>query len=294
MENQQTYCGFVAIIGRPNVGKSTLMNHLIGQKLSITSRKPQTTRHKITGVFSEGNHQYIFVDTPGFQKQYLTKMNQALNQSVVNSLSGVDLLILVVEAGLFNDGDREVLNLLPADAKVILVINKRDKIKSTAEFKQYFNLVHDKYPFINIIEVSAKHHHGIDDLRKLIKSHLPESVFLYPEDQFTDKSSKFLASEIIREKLFRFLGNELPYSLAVDVNKFEQTEKLIKIHATIIVDRESQKPIIIGKGGETLKKVSTDARLDMEKIFDCKVYLEVWVKVKSGFADDLKFLRQFE
>ena len=289
-----TRCGFIAIIGRPNVGKSTLMNHLIGQKVSITSRKPQTTRHRVTGVLTIDNAQYIFVDTPGFQKQYLTKLNQVLNQSVVNSLNNVDVIAYVVEAGVFNAGDEEVLNLLPTTANVVLIINKKDKYKDKSELNAFIKEITSKFAFKQVLAVAAKHNHGIEELLPILKSYLPESVFLYPEDQLTDKSSKFMASEIIREKLFRTLGQELPYNLMVEIDKFEQTTKLCRIFATIVVDRDNQKPMVIGKGGEKLKKISIDSRLDMEKLFDCKVHLEIWVKVKSGFADDLKFLQQFE
>lgn len=294
MIESKTFCGFIAIVGRPNVGKSTLMNHLIGQKISITSRKPQTTRHRVTGVYTKDDTQYIFVDTPGFQKQYLTRLNQALNQSVVNSLSNVDAIIYVVEAGIFNIGDEEVLNLLPTSANVILVINKRDKYKDRNELNQFVKEISQKYPFKKVLSVAAKHDHGMDELLAATKLYLPESVFLYPEEQLSDKSSRFMASEIIREKLFRSLGEELPYSLMVEIDKFEQTSKLSRIFATIIVDRDNQKPMIIGKGGEKLKKISIESRLDMEKLFDTKVHLEIWVKVKSGFADELKFLQQFE
>lgn len=289
-----TRCGFIAIVGRPNVGKSTLMNHLIGQKVSITSRKPQTTRHRVTGVLTEEKTQYIFVDTPGFQKQYLTKLNQALNQSVVNSLNNVDVIVYVVEAGIFNAGDEEVLGLLPKSANIILVVNKKDKYKDKSELGTFVQEVSGKFDFKRVITVAAKHNHGIEELLPAIKAYLPESIFLYPEDQLTDKSSKFMASEIIREKLFRTLGQELPYNLMVEIDKFEQTVKLCRIFATIIVDRENQKPMVIGKGGEKLKKISIDSRMDMERLFNCKVHLEIWVKVKSGFADDLKFLQQFE
>lgn len=290
----KTCCGFVAIIGRPNVGKSTLMNHLIGQKVSITSRKPQTTRHKVTGVYTTEDSQYIFVDTPGFQNKYLTKLNQALNQSVVNSLSNVDAIIFVVEAGVFNSADEEVLKLLPVNANVILCINKNDLLKNKEELNAFSSEITSKYPFKRTIAIAAKHHNGMEELLIAVKPYLPESVFLYPEEQLTDKSSKFLASEIIREKLFRYLGEELPYSLMVDIDKFEEMPTLTRVYATIIVDKDNQKPIIIGKGGEKLKKISTESRLDMEKLFDTKIHLEVWVKVKTGFADDVRFLKQFE
>lgn len=290
----KTFCGFIAIVGRPNVGKSTLMNHLVGQKISVTSRKPQTTRHKVTGVYTKGDAQYIFVDTPGFQKQYLTKLNQALNQSVVNSLSCVDIIIYVVEAGVFNAGDEEVLKLLPLNANVLLVINKRDQIKDKNELEHFIAQINSKFKFKQVISVAAKHNYGMDEVLASILPHLPESIFLYPEDQLTDKNSNFLASEIIREKLFRYLGDELPYNSMVEINKFEQTTKLYKVFATIIVEKENQKPMIIGKGGEKLKKISMDSRLDMEKLFAVKVFLDVWVKVKSGFADEVNFLKQFE
>lgn len=289
-----TYCGFVAIVGRPNVGKSTLMNHLIGQKISITSRKPQTTRHKVTGVYTSDDVQYIFVDTPGFQKLNLNKLNLALNQSVVNSLTNVDVILYVVEAGLFNLGDKEVLSLLPKNANVILVVNKKDKLKNKQELDAFVSEVAKEYPFKNVMTVAAKHDTGTSELLSVTKKFLPESVFLYPEEQLTDKSSSFMASEIIREKLFRSLGEELPYSLMVEIDKFEVQPKITRIYATIVVDRDNQKPIIIGKGGEKLKKISMESRLDMEKLFDSKVHLEVWVKVKKGFADELKFLQQFE
>ena len=287
-------CGFIAIIGRPNVGKSTLMNHLIGQKISITSRKPQTTRHKVTGVLTAEDTQYIFVDTPGFQNRYQSKLNDALNKSVVNSLGAVDVIILVVEAGIYNSADKEVLDLLPQDANVILAINKQDQFKNKYELSQFKDEVSSLFPFKSVVMVSAKQHTGISELLESVKPHLPESVFLYPNDQMTDKSSKFLASEIIREKLFRHLGEELPYSLTVEVETFEELENIYKIHAIIIVDKDNQKGIVIGKGGEKLKKISTAAREDMEVLFGIKVFLDVWVKVRGGFADELKFLKQFE
>lgn len=293
--NKATFCGFISIIGRPNVGKSTLMNHLIGQKISITSRKPQTTRHKVTGVYTKDNVQFIFVDTPGFQKLNLNNLNKALNQSVVNTLNDVDIIVYVVEAGIFNAGDLEVLNLLPKNHQnVFLVVNKQDKIKNKAELNEFVTGVSRKFPFKKVITVAAKHNTGTSEMLDSLAINLPESVLLYPEDQLTDKSNSFMASEIIREKLFRSLGEELPYSLMVDIDKFEATSKLTKIFATIVVDRDNQKPIIIGKGGEKLKKISIESRLDMENLFGTKVHLEIWVKVKKGFADELKFLQQFE
>lgn len=293
-QERDTYCGLVSIIGRPNVGKSTLMNHLIGQKISITSRKPQTTQHKVNGVISLGQYQYIFIDTPGFQKRYINKLNTLLNKSVINSLSNIDAIVFVVEAGSFNAGDEEVVALLPKDANVFLVVNKQDKIKDRHQLDEFVKQVSLKYPFKGVLIVSAKQHFGIDELLTQVKSVFPKGEFLYPTDQLTDKSSQFLCAEIIREKLFRYLGEELPYSLAVEINDFKLDGDLNRISATIIVDKENQKPIVIGRGGEKLKKISSEARIDMEQLLHNKVFLQVWVKVKSGFADDLKFLSQFE
>lgn len=289
-----THCGFISIIGRPNVGKSTLMNHLVGQKISITSRKPQTTRHKINGVLTQDNYQYVFVDTPGFQKLYVNKLNTLLNQSVINSLEHVDSILFVVEAGSFNDGDSMVLGLLPAEANVILVVNKVDKIKDKRALREYVNKVKSKYPFKAVCEIAAKHHAGMDEILNALTPCMPSGPFLYTEDQLTDRSDKFLVSEIIREKLFRYLGAELPYNMAVDVEEFKTEKDLIRITATIIVDRENQKGMVIGKNGDKLKQISTEARQDMETLLDGKVFLQVWVKVRSGFADSAKFLAQFE
>lgn len=290
----ETHCGFVAIIGRPNVGKSTIMNHLIGQKVSITSRKPQTTRHKVNGVFTHDNYQYIFVDTPGFQKRHINKLNSLLNQSVINSLTHVDVVLFVVEAGLFNAGDEEVLALLPTKANVILLVNKQDKIKDKHELNTYVKSIKAKYPFKAVSLVAAKHHMGIEETLEMVKPFLPQGELLYPSDQLTDRSSKFLVSEIVREKLFRYLGEELPYNVAVDIEQFKVEKEITRITATIIVDKENQKGIVIGKGGEKLKKISSESRVDMETLLNAKVFLQVWVKVKSGFADDAKFLAQFE
>ena len=294
-ENMKTHCGFIAIVGRPNVGKSTLMNHLVGQKISITSRKPQTTQHKINGVLTEGNNQYVFVDTPGFQKRYINKLNNLLNLAVVNSLSNVDVVLYVVEAGLFNPGDEAVIELLPKEGNVILVINKQDKLKDKDELAKYIYTISGKFHFKYVIGLSAKHHLGLDELLKAITPCLPKGPFLYPDDQLTDKNTKFLVSEIIREKLFRHLGQELPYSVAVNIDEYSTKEPLLtRISATILVDKPNQKGIVIGKNGEKLKSISTEARMDIEQLIDCKVFLQVWVKVKTGFADEAKFLKQFE
>ena len=288
-------CGFVAIVGRPNVGKSTLMNHLIGQKISITSKKAQTTRNRVTGIYTDDTAQFVFVDTPGFQTNHRNALNDRLNQNVTEALSGVDVVVFVVEAIRFTDADRVVLKQLPKHTPVVLVVNKIDKDKAKDKFalEAFINEVRQEFEFAASEVVSAKHGLRIANLLELLKPYLPESIPMYPEDMVTDKSSRFLAMEIVREKLFRYLGEELPYAMNVEVEQFEEEESgLFRIYIAVLVDKDSQKAILIGKGGEKLKKISTEARLDMEKLFDTKVFLKIWVKVKSGWADDIRFLRE--
>jgi len=288
-------CGFVAIVGRPNVGKSTLMNHLIGQKISITSKKAQTTRNRVTGIYTDDTAQFVFVDTPGFQTNHRNALNDRLNQNVTEALSGVDVVVFVVEAMRFTDADRVVLKQLPKHTPVVLVVNKIDKDKAKDKFalEAFINEVRQEFEFADSEAVSAKHGLRIANLLELLKPYLPESIPMYPEDMVTDKSSRFLAMEIVREKLFRYLGEELPYAMNVEVEQFEEEESgLFRIYIAVLVDKDSQKAILIGKGGEKLKKISTEARLDMEKLFDTKVFLKIWVKVKSGWADDIRFLRE--
>ena len=287
-------CGFVAIVGRPNVGKSTLMNHLIGQKISITSKKAQTTRNRVTGIYTDDTAQFVFVDTPGFQTDHRNALNDRLNQNVTEALGGVDVVVFVVEAMRFTDADRVVLKQLPKHTPVILVVNKidKDKAKDRYALEAFVAQVRAEFEFAAAEAVSAKHGLRIANLLELIKPYLPESVPMYPEDRVTDKSARFLAMEIVREKLFRYLGEELPYAMNVEVEQFEEEDGLNRIYIAVLVDKESQKAILIGKGGERLKKISTEARLDMEKLFDTKVFLKVWVKVKSGWADDIRFLRE--
>ena len=288
-------CGFVAIVGRPNVGKSTLMNHLIGQKISITSKKAQTTRNRVTGIYTDDTAQFVFVDTPGFQTNHRNALNDRLNQNVTEALSGVDVVVFVVEAMRFTDADRVVLKQLPKHTPVVLVVNKIDKDKAKDKFalEAFINEVRQEFEFTASEAVSAKHGLRIANLLELLKPYLPESIPMYPEDMVTDKSSRFLAMEIVREKLFRYLGEELPYAMNVEVEQFEEEESgLFRIYIAVLVDKDSQKAILIGKGGEKLKKISTEARLDMEKLFDTKVFLKIWVKVNSGWADDIRFLRE--
>ncbi|MDO4640535.1 MAG: GTPase Era [Neisseria sp.] len=287
-------CGFIAIVGRPNVGKSTLMNHLIGQKVSITSKKAQTTRHKVTGIYTDDTAQFVFVDTPGFQTEHRNALNERLNLNVTETMGGVDAVVFVIEAMQFTEADRRVMRLLPKHVPVLLVINKIDlaKTHNPAALEAFVAQVRAEFEFAGVEVVSAKHGLGIAGLLHTLKPFLPESAPLYPEDMVTDKSSRFLATEIVREKLFRYLGEELPYAMNVEMEQFQEDNGLYRIHIAVLVERENQKPIVIGKGGEKLKKISTEARLDMEKLFGCKVFLKVWVKVKSGWADDVRFLRE--
>lgn len=285
------HSGFIAIVGRPNVGKSTLLNKLVGQKVSITSRKAQTTRHRVTGVRTDPGVQYVFVDTPGFQTRHGGRMNNALNRSVRQTLSDVDVVLVVVEAGKFNAGDKQVVALLPKDRPVLLIINKQDDLKDKGDMLAFVRQVSESRPFAEIIPVSAKHNTGLENLLNTLAKYLPEGQAMYGEDDVTDQTEWVLAAELIREKLFRLSGDEIPYATAVVIDKFEDLGKLRRIYATILVERDSQKAIVIGAGGEKLKAISSQARLDMEKAFGSKVYLEVWVKVKGGWSDDVRVLK---
>ena len=285
-------CGYIAIVGRPNVGKSTLMNTLIGAKVSITSRKAQTTRHRITGIQTVPDAQFIYVDTPGFQTRHSNALNKTLNKTVTNTLESSDLILYIVEAGTFGQADQQVMDLLPKNVPVILVINKSDRVKDKAVLMP-FAQVAEKFQFTAIVPVSAKLRFQLDGLQNEIKKHLPENEPIFGEDDITDRSEKFLASEIVREKLFRFVGDELPYTSTVLIEKFEQEGNLRRIFAAILVERDSHKSMIIGNKGARLKEVSTQARQDMEKLFGGPVYLEIWVKVKSGWADNEAGLRAY-
>jgi len=281
----------VAIVGRPNVGKSTLLNALIGEKISIVSRKAQTTRHRITGIRTDDDAQFVFVDTPGFQMQHTNALNRAMNRGVTQALADVDVVLFVIEADRFGGKDKVVLNLLPEDKPVILVINKMDRVKDKAAFVPFLTEVAGKRSFSAIVPVSATNGRQLDELLGEVRKHLPHDELLFAEDEMTDKSSRFIAAEYIREKLFRLLGDELPYSTTVEIEKFEEEGALKRIFAAIVVDRPGHKAIVIGKGGETLKRIATEARQDMERLFDGKVYLEIWVKVKSGWTDDERLLK---
>jgi GTP-binding protein Era len=279
-------CGTIAITGRPNVGKSTILNHILGLKLSITSRKAQTTRHRLLGIHTTADTQFLFVDTPGFQLRHLNALNSALNRTVKQVLSEVDVVLCVMEALRFGEGEEKVLEILPRHCPVLLVVNKVDLVRDKAKLLPFIEQMANKFPFADIIPVSAKKNLQLDELLATLRRHLPQQPAIYGEDELTDRSERFLAAELIREKLFRLLGEEIPYSISVEIEKFEQEGGLRRVHAAIIVDKESQKPMVIGKGGEKLKRISTEARQDMEKLFDAKVWLETWVKVRGGWADD--------
>ncbi|MFH1659809.1 MAG: GTP-binding protein Era [Rhodocyclaceae bacterium] len=283
--------GYIAIVGRPNVGKSTLLNKLIGEKISIVSRKAQTTRHRITGILTKDDAQFVFVDTPGFQTKYSNALNRAMNRGVTQTLSDVDVVIFVVEAGRYDAKDKAVVRLLPKDRPVILVINKTDLQKDRAALLPFLAEVAADHDYAAVIPVSAAKGRQTEDLLNEAKKHLPNDGLMFPEDDLTDKSERFLASEYIREKVFRLLGDELPYATAVEIERFETEGDLRRIFAAIVVDREGHKAIVIGKGGEQLKRIASEARQDMERLFGGKVYLEIWVKVKSGWNDDERLLK---
>jgi GTP-binding protein Era len=283
--------GYIAIVGRPNVGKSTLINRLIGEKISIVSRKAQTTRHRIMGILTQPDAQYVFVDTPGFQTKHTNALNRTMNRGVTQALAEVDVVILVVEAERFDERDLAVVKLLPPGRPVILAVNKIDQLKDRAKLLPILAKLAGQYAFAAIVPVSAAKGSQLDELLGEARKHLPNDELLFGEDEITDKSERFLASEYIREKLFRLIGDELPYSATVEVEKFEVEGGLRRISAAIVVDRQAHKGIVIGKGGETLKRIASEARQDMERLFDGKVFLEVFVKVKSGWSDDERLLK---
>lgn len=285
-------CGYVALVGRPNVGKSTLMNHLLGQKISITSRKPQTTRHQILGISTNPQGQAIYMDTPGMHASEKRALNRHLNRTADTTLLGVDVIVWLIDGLFFQDYDDEIFKKLErAGLPVILAVNKVDKVKDKTAIMAFFAQAQQRYPFADIIPVSALKRTNLEELESAIMSLLPERENIYPEDQITDRSERFLAAEIVREKLTRRLGDELPYALTVEIERYEDLPGISKIYAIIWVERDSQKNIVIGKDGEMLKKVGTDARHDIEKLIDKKVYLQLWVKVKSGWSDSERALQ---
>ncbi|MFN4291648.1 MAG: GTPase Era [Permianibacter sp.] len=286
-------CGYVAIVGRPNVGKSTLMNRLIGQKISITSRRPQTTRHRILGIHTEGDTQILFVDTPGLHKQEARAINRYMNRAAASSVADVDAIIWVVDGLTFNEDDELVLERLKdAEAPVLLFVNKVDTIHPKEQLLPHLAILGKKRDFAEIVPGSAKSDRNVDTLLKVLSKYIPENEHIFGPEEVTDRSQRFLAAEFIREKLMRSLGAELPYATTVEIEQFKHDEAgRAEIHAVIFVERPGQKAIVIGEKGERIKQIGQDARLDMEKLFGCKVFLELWVKVKDGWADDERALR---
>ena len=283
-------CGAVAIIGRPNVGKSTLLNALVGARVSITSRKPQTTRHRIRGILTTPDAQFVFVDTPGYQVEHRNALNQLMNRGVGQAIGEVDCVLLVVEAGRFLDADRRLLKLVPAGVPLLLVVNKIDRT-AREKLLPFLQETAAHAPFAEIVPVSAERRRGLKELLRTIRKFLPEQAPMFAEDEFTDRDERFLAAELIREKLFRLMGDEVPYASSVIIEKFEEDLSLRRIHAAIVVDKEGHKPIVIGAGGEKLKRIATEARMDMQRLFGGKVHLEVWVKVRGGWTDDARALK---
>ena len=283
----------IAIVGRPNVGKSTLLNSLLGQKISITSRKPQTTRHRILGILSEKNYQAILVDTPGLHTEEKRAINRLMNRAASSSIAEVELVLFLVEGTHWTTDDELVLSKLKkSGSSCILVVNKIDNVKDKEELLPHLQKLGEKYNFSEIVPISASKGDNVDKIRELCIESLPEGEFWFPEDYITDRSSRFMASEIIREKLIRFTGDELPYSTTVEIEQFKVDAKgILHINALILVERETQKRIVIGNKGEKLKTIGQEARRDMETLFGQQVFLETWVKVKSGWADDERALR---
>jgi len=297
---QGQHCGLVAIVGKPNVGKSTLLNALVGQKISITSRKAQTTRHRITGMRTEGATQFVFVDTPGFQTLHANALNKSLNKTVVGAVADVDLILFVVEAGSFTPADARVLALLGKNIPTLLIANKLDNVHRRGDIAPWLQTMQDKHSFAEFVPMSAKNAKDVERLLIICAKYLPEQAWWYAEDELTDRSEKFLASELVREKLFRLTGDELPYTSTVIIDKFEEEppqkkghKRLLRIAATIVVERDGHKAMVIGDKGERIKRIGMETRVELEKLADAKVFLELWVKVRSGWADDEARVRSF-
>jgi len=280
-------------VGKPNVGKSTLLNALVGQKVSITSRKAQTTRHRITGLRTVGPTQFVFVDTPGFQTRHGNALNRSLNKTVLGAVSDVDVIVLVVEASRFNQADAKVLELLPQNIPVILVANKLDMIHRRGDIAPWLAEMQQRHPFAEFVPMSAKNAKDVQRFYAIVEKYLPEQDWMFDAEELTDRSERFMAAEMVREKLFRLTGDELPYTSTVVIDKFEDEGKLRRIAATIVVERDGHKAMIIGEKGEKLKRIGTEARQELEKLWGGKVFLELWVKVRSGWADDEARVRSF-
>ena len=300
-----TRCGTVAIVGRPNVGKSTLLNALVGQKISITSRKAQTTRHRIVGVRTRGDTQFVFVDTPGFQTRHGQPLNRNLNRAVRSSLADVDLVLLLVEAGRFGSDDAQVVALLPEGVPTILVANKLDTVRRRDDLLPWLQQLPQRHDFAEYVPMSAERAADVERLLDIIEPRLPRQPWIHEADALTDRNERFLAGEIVREKLFRLTGDELPYTSTVVIDRFEEqaaeprprgaqlVQRRVHIAATIVVERDSHKGIVIGQGGERLKRIGTEARHELQRLFDAQVMLALWVQVRSAWADDEKHLRSY-
>lgn len=289
-----TRCGYVAIVGRPNVGKSTLLNHMLGQKISITSRKPQTTRHRVLGIKTEQNSQIIFVDTPGLHKSSDSDkaINRYMNRAASSSIADVDVVALVVERGIWTEEDDWALGQLQyVTCPVVLVINKIDQMQDKRQLLPFIKLCEEKMDFDAIVPIAALQGNNLEQLEGCFRRHMPVNAFLFDEDQITDRSSRFMAAEMIREKIMRQLGAELPYSMTVEIEQFQDSGKSIHIHGLILVEREGQKRIVIGNKGSRLRLIGQEARVELETMFERKVMLKLWVKVKSGWSDDDRALR---
>ena len=292
MATEQLRCGYVAIVGRPNVGKSTLLNYLLGQKISITSRKPQTTRHRVLGIKTEGSHQIIFVDTPGLHKAEEKAINRYMNRAASSTLRDVDVVLFVVDRTAWTEEDDMVLaRVVQSGLPTLLVVNKVDLLQDKSLLLPHLQALAEKAPFAAIVPVSALRRQNLADLETEILRLLPESDHFFPEEQITDRSQRFLAAEIVREKIMRQLGDELPYAVTVEIEAFAREGDILHISAVIFVERKGQKKILIGEGGARLRSIGTDARQDMEALFDSRVMLRLWVKVKSGWSDDERALR---
>jgi GTP-binding protein Era len=283
--------GYVAIVGCPNVGKSTLMNRLIGAKISITSKKAQTTRHRIHGILTTDTCQYVFVDTPGMQMRHRNALNRAMNRAVSGALADIDVILFMIEANRWREEDRAVLARLPTDTPIVLVISKIDRMTDKNALLPFMAMLAEQHAFSDIVPISAEKGSNLDTLLQVVARYLPAGEAIFAADELTDRSERFLAAELLREKLFRNLGEELPYGIAVEVEQFEMEDGVRRIHAAIIVDRDAHKAMVIGKDGGRMKRIASDARKDMERLFGGKVWLETWVKVKGGWADDERALK---
>lgn len=292
MSNTDFKCGFVSIVGRPNVGKSTLTNALVGAKISIVSRKAQTTRHRINSVLTRDNEQFVFVDTPGFQTRHGGLMNRMMNRVVTQSLTDVDVVLHLVEAGKWNDGDQQLIPLFPQETPVLLVINKVDLLKNKADLLPFIAQVSTKYPYAAVIPVSAHRRVQLDQLLDEIAVYLPVNEPMFEEDAITDRSMRFIASELLREKVFRLVGDELPYGCAVMIEQWEENDRGARIAACILVEREGHRPILLGANGMHMKRIATEARQDIQNLLEKPVHLDVYVKVRKGWSEREATLRE--